>query len=241
VSVVKRVLLLVLMPLVLGACKKGHPISVYVANDFQKVASGKTGQLVYGKIAVFPFVSALNPADDPDAVAPMTMEKFLAPELDKRTDYKFISPNTVTYAIDREGWQDRYRAFLEGFAHNEDTDRAFLKNLATVLQCDAFLIPVVDAWQKDEVDVQENSTPATYVGATLSILDGTRNPGAVLFRSTDEDYEEGARSETSSRTLVKSSSGIIRSDPGARAFAAPPFEDVAPRVIRALVRSLPAR
>jgi hypothetical protein len=237
----KRVLLPLAVALALSACKKGHPISVYVANEFQKVGPGKTGQLLYGKIAVFPFISALNPADDPDGAAPATMEKFFAPELDKRNDYRFISPNTVTYAIDRDGWQERYRLFLEAFAHDEEVDNTFLADLAAALQCDAFLIPVVDAWQKDEVDIQENSTPVTYVGATITVVDGTRKPGTVLFRATDEDYEEGARSETSSRTLVKSSSGIVRSDPGARSFDAPPFEDVAPRVARALVRSLPAR
>jgi len=237
----RRLLILLLVPLALSACQKGHPVSVYVANDFQKMTPGTDPHLVFGKIAVFPFVTSLNPADDPDNVAPATMDKFFAPELNKRTDYRFIAPNTVTYAIERDGMQSRYETFLEAFGHGEKTDPSFLKDLAGALQCDAFLIPVVDTWQKDEVDIQENSTPATYVGATITVVDGKQKPGAVLFRATDEDYEEGARSETSSRTLVRSASGIVRSDPGAKTFAAPPFEDVVPRVMHALVQSLPAR
>jgi hypothetical protein len=240
----KRFLVLFVMlalSLALAACKKGHPISVFVTDGFQSTRDDDPSLLVYEKVAVFPFLSALHPSDDPDNVAPSVMEKFLVPELDSRSDYSFIAPNTVIYAIEREGWDADYKAFKESYPRADEADPAFLARLAKTLQCDAFLVPVVDLWQKDEVDVQENSTPATYVGATLTVLDGTRSPGTVLFRATDEAYQEGARSETAARTLVRSSSGIVRSDPGAKAYAAPGFQDVAPRIILALVASLPSR
>jgi hypothetical protein len=238
----KRIVLLALCaPLIVSACQKEHPISVYVAKNFQATKAEAPDQLVYDKIAVFPFVSSLLPADDPDGLAPQTMEKFLAPELNQRTDYHLIASNTVLYAIEREGWQSDYDEFLQTYGRGDDTHPEFLKRLAGVLQCDAFLVPVVDTWQKDEVDVQENATPATYVGATLTILDASKSPGTVLFRATDEDYEEGARSERADRTLVRSVSGTVRADPGAKSFAAPPYEDVVPKVIRALVSSLPPR
>jgi hypothetical protein len=236
----KRLLLLLALPLALGACKKGHPISVVVSDDFQSTG-GESAALVYEKIAVFPFLSALHHSDDPDGLAPQTMEKFFVPALDKRGDYNFISPNTVVYAIEREGWEDKYKAFLDSYAVTDKPDTEFLSALAGALQCDAFLIPVVDLWQKDEVDIQENSTPVTYVGATITVIDGRKTPGKVLFRAIDEDYSEGARSETDARTVVRSSSGIVRSDPGAKSYAAPPFEDVVPKVVLALVGSLPLR
>jgi hypothetical protein len=237
----KRLLLLLALPLALAGCNRGHPISVKVSKDFQSTRGGESGAYVFEKIAVFPFTSALNQADDPDGLAPQTMQKFFVPALDQRADYKFISPNTVVYAVEREGWEERYNKFLQTYGMTDEPDVEFLSALAKTLQCDAFLVPVVDLWQKDEVDIQENSTPATYVGATITVVDGKQKPGAVLFRATDEDYSEGARSETGARTVVRSSSGIIRSDPGGKTFAAPPFEDVAPKVVQALVGSLPLR
>ncbi len=236
----RRFLVLLLLPLTLGACKKGHPISLYVADGFHATQEGDAERLTFEKIAVFPFLSALHGADDPDGLAPATMSKYFVAELSTRNDYKFIASNTVVYAVEREGWQDEYARFLERFARTDKADPEFLKKLAGAVQCDAFLVPVVDLWQKDEVDVEESATAATYVGATLTILDGTRSPGSILFRATDEDYAEGAQSDAESRTLVRSG-GVVRSDPGGRAYAAPPYEDVAPRVIRALVASLPIR
>jgi hypothetical protein len=237
----KRFLVLLALPLALGACKKGEGVNVNISEDFQSTRGEDRSKLVYEKIAVFPFMSALHYSDDPDGVAPATMEMYFVDELNLRKDYNFISANTVRYAIDQQGLQDRYNEFVDKYPRTNEVDPEFLSSLATALQCDAFLVPVVDTWEKDEVDVQENSTPATYVGATLIVLDGTQSPGTVLFRAVHDDYQEGARSETSDRTVMRSASGHVRSDPGAKAYAAPGFQDVAPSVIRVLVASLPAR
>lgn len=230
--------LALLLPL--AACKQGHPISVDIAPEFQSAREGEGGRLSFEKIAVFPFLSALHHSEDPDGIAPATMDSYFTERLDTRRDYKFIAPNTVRYAIEQNAWDARYQEFVDSYPTTDEADPEFLSALAGALQCDAFLVPVVDTWQKDEVDLLENSSAATYVGATITILDGRRTPGKVLFRAVDEDYVEGARSETADRTVVRQA-GRVRSDTGAKAYAAPGFQDVAPRVITALVASLPAR
>lgn len=235
----RRLLLLLALPVALAACSNANAPDVYLNPDFQKRANN--GQLVYQKIAVLPFRSTLNHADDPDGVAPATMEKFFIPQINQRRDYNFVSMNTVRAAIEMQGWGKRYENFLAHYEEGDNPDSTFVGELAHVLNVDAFLMPVVDLWQKDEVDVQENATPATYIGASIIILDGVHDPGRVLFRATAEDYEEGARNETGDRTLVTGASGNIQSDPYARVYKAPPFEDVAPRVAKQLVAALPAR
>jgi len=231
----RRLILAVMVLASLTGCKKQHPVSVYVDPKFTEAQTDGPGV----KIAVTQFASSLNPTDDPDQEAPRMMERFLDPALQARRDYKFIAPNTVQYAIDQNQWGDEYKKFLRSYALSDKPDLAFLGKLSAALQCDAFLIPVVDLWQKDEVDMQENSSAATYVGATLTIVDA--KSGAMLFRATDEDYIEGARSETADRSLVTSSSGAVRADLGERLYKAPPFEDVAAKVALALAGSLPVR
>ncbi|HEX5132996.1 MAG TPA: hypothetical protein VFX92_10975 [Candidatus Krumholzibacteria bacterium] len=226
------------MVLLVGAlisCQKQHPVEVYVNPRFTDVNAAES----MSKIAVFNVASSLHSTEDPDNVAPVTMEKFLVPALDGRADYKFIAPNTVEYAVSQNGWEERYTKCARAFAVSGKPDLAFLSDLATQLQCDAFLIPVIDLWQKDEADITENSTPATYVGATITII--SARDGSVLFRAVDEDYEEGARTETGDRQLVTSGSGAVYADLGAKVHRAPPFEDVAPKVALSLATSLPPR
>lgn len=213
----------------ISGCQKGHPIKLKIDPALEKGAE---------RIAVFPFLSAIHEAEDPDGIAPATMEKYFTPALDARNDYTFISEGTVRYAIEGQEWEAKYRKFLDEYPRTGKIDSDFLEPLADVLRADAFLIPVVDLWQKDEVDYQENSTPATYVGATITIYDTTGKK--VLFLASDEDYIEGARSETSDRGVV-STAGRVRSDSGAKTHRAPPYDEVAVMVIEALVGSLPER
>jgi hypothetical protein len=233
----KRVLMLALMGLaVLVSCRsQQHPVKVFVDPRFTDPNNVENVE----KIAVLNFASSLHSTEDPDNLAPATMEKFLVPALETRADYRFIAPNTVEYAVGQNGWDERYKKFLRAFAVSGKPDLAFMADLAGQLQCDAFLIPVVDLWQKDEADITENTTPATYVGATITVL--SAKDGTVLFRAVDEDYEEGARTETGDRSLVTSGSGAVYADLGAKVHRAPPFEDVAPKVARSLASSLPPR
>lgn len=231
----RRIVVAAIILAALVSCKKQHPVNVYVDPRFTDV---KTADQVE-KIAVLRFASSLNHADDPDGIAPKTMERFLDEALVTRKDYKFIAPNTVDYAVEQNQWVDAYAKFLKSYAATDKPDMAFLAELTKALQCDAFLIPVVDLWQKDEVDITENATPATYVGATITVI-AAKN-GEMLFRATDEDYIEGARTETADRSLVTSGSGAVYSDLGSKVHRAPPFEDVAIKVAQSLVASLPAR
>jgi hypothetical protein len=190
-------------------------------------------------IAVFPVLSSLHDSEDPDGIALATMQPILTAELNARRDYKFLSPNTVSYAVDLEEMNAPYQNFLKGYAKRAEVDYAFLEPLAEALKCDAFMVAVVDLWQKDEADAQETTTPATYVGATITILD--LQEGKILFRATDEDYMEGARTDTADRSLIRGGSGNIASDLGAKVHRAPPFEEVAIKVVNALVTSIPVR
>ncbi len=227
--------MVVVLVAAIASCKsKSHPVDVYVSPAMESKAEPRVE-----KIAVLSTATSLSEAEDPDKVAPKTLERLLVQSLDERKDYKFIAPNTVNYVIESKGWQDRYQAFLHKYALTDKLDMPFLTELATEIQCEAVLIQVVDLWQKDEADITENATPATYVGATVTVI-GAKD-GAILFRASDEDYLEGARTETADRSLVTSSSGAVYSDLGAKVYKAPPYEDVAIKVAKALASSLPIR
>ncbi len=228
----RRAGLLVFAVVVAGiasSCQRQHPIKLKIDPAFE------TGS---EKIAVFPFLTAIHEADDPDGLAPATMNKYFKPALVGREDYKFISPNTLNYAVEQHDLSAGYRKFVAEYPKSGKADPEFLGALADALRCDAFLIPVVDMWQKDEVDYQENATPSTYVGASIVVVDRTGNK--VLFHASDENYIEGAPSEAGDRGVI-SSAGRVRSDEGAKTHRAPPYEEVAIMVINALVGSLPAR
>lgn len=224
---------LLLLAIVFGSlnCQKQHPIKVQIAPAM------KSGTV--STIAIFPFTSAVHQTDDPDNVAPRTVEKFFFEQLDLRTDYKFVTPSTVSYAATQQDLAERQEKFLKEWPKTRTPDIEFFAALAEVLKCDALMIGTVDVWQKDEVDFQENASPSTYVGATITVLDV--ETGDVLFLATDEDYLEGLRSETSDRQLVVGGSGNVYKDMGERMYKAPPFEDVTLKVVKALASSLPRR
>ena len=216
---------------VLLGCQKQHPMKVYVDAALSPTA--------IEKVAVFSFGSMLHHADDPDGVAPEALEKYFMPQLDTRNDYNFIAPQSVLYAVQGLGQEEQLQQFIKSWPNEKKPDMTLLTALAERLDCDAFLVPVVDLWQKDEADVGENATPATYVGATISLLDA--KTGSVLFEASDEDYMEGARTETGDRSVLRGGSGSVKSDMGARVHRAPEFEGVIQKVVTALVGSLPAR
>jgi hypothetical protein len=227
----RKLFLAVVVVVMACAGQKDHPISLEIDPAMEERNAGK--------IAVFPFLSALHDADDPDDLAPDLMNRHFTPLLDARADYKFISSGTLRFAIEgHETLEPQYINFLDQYPRTGKIDADFFGRLAELLNADAFLIPVVDLWQKDEVDYKEDSTPATYVGATVTVTDKTGQK--VLFRAVDEDYIEGARSDPADRGVV-SSVGRVRSDSGAKTHRAPPYEEVAIKVITALVGSLPDR
>src|SRR5262245_22449719 len=201
----RRILVLLALGAMLLACQKQHPVNVYVNPRFDDADAN--GKRAVEKIAVLQCASSLQHADDPDNLAPQTMERFLDPALNNRADYKFIASGTVDYAIAVTSAEDAYHKLLKAYAMCDKPNIEYLRQLAAVRNCDAFLIPVVDLWQKDEVDIKENATPATYVGATITIVSAV--DGAILFRCTDEDYVEGASNEAGDRSVVASKSGAV--------------------------------
>jgi len=236
----KYIVLVLGIAVLLGsvACQQKHPVSVYIDDSF-RVTAGETPPVL--KIAVLPFTSSINQSDDPDDVASRTFESVFTKKLDDRNDYNFVSPGTIAFAVEREGWQSDYKKFLRDYPHSDKPDMDLLGRIAAAVQCDAFLIGVVDTWDKDEVDYRENASATTTVGATISIVDASVKPGRLLFRAIDEDYLESARSEVSDRTVSTSGTGLVRADREAQLYKAPPYEEVVIKVVESLVASLPAR
>jgi hypothetical protein len=231
----RRICIAMLVLATVASCRsKQHPVELYVGPAMESKADPRVET-----IAVLATATSLHESEDPDKLGPRTMERLLIQELDQRRDYKFIAPNLVNYVIEQKACGDRYQKFLRSYAATDKVDPVFLGELSGELQCEAVLIQVVDLWQKDEVDITENATPATYVGATVTII--AAKDGAILFRAIDEDYMEGARTDTGDRSLVTSASGAVYSDLGEKVYRAPPFEDVALKVAKALASSLPVR
>ena len=227
----KKVAWIFIVSLLFIGCQKKHPVKVYTDPSLKPDA--------IEKVAVFPFTSMLHHAEDPDGKAPKMMEKFFMPELDKRDDYNFIAPSSVKYALQSLELEDAVAKFLAEWPTSKTPDMEILSTIADRLACDAFLIPIVDLWQKDEADYQENASSATYVGATVTLIDA--KSGVILFEASDEDYAESARTETGDRTIIRGGSGSVKSDFGGKVYKAPPFEGVVRKVVTALVSSIPAR
>jgi hypothetical protein len=216
---------------VTGCGKKTHPVKVVVDPSF------RAGQ--FDKIAVFPFASALNPAADPNGLAPRTFDQLFRTELDKRGDYKWVAPSSVEYALQSEGLEQDAKTFVDEWRKHRKVDTEFLAKMGKALQVEGVLIGVVETWQQDQVDPRENATPASYAGATVTIFDV--KDGHVLFEASDEDMLEGVRSEDRDKQIIRSGSGQIYSDPTASIYKAPPLEEVAVKVARSLAASIPTR
>ncbi len=227
----RRAILCTLVAMMMVGCGKTHPVKLDVSPEMEK------GSIE--KIAVFPFASALHQTADPDGVAPRTFDQMFREQLDKRQDYQWIAPSSVTYALESEHMEEDAERFVDNWRKKHEADAEFLTRLGTVLQVDGVLIGVVELWQQDEVDVRETATPTTYVGATVTIF-GVKE-GKVLFEASDEDFLEGARSENRDQQIVRSGAGQIYSDPGGSMYKAPPPQEVAIKVVQALVKSIPRR
>jgi hypothetical protein len=227
----RRILLYLAIVMVMVGCGKTHPVKLEMDPAMEDGS--------VEKIAVFAFASALHQTADPDRVAPRTFDQLFRQALDAREDYQWVAPSSVEYVLESEDMVDDAEVFIDNWRQKRQADAAFLKRLGTELQVDGVLIGVVETWQQDEVDVRETATPTTYVGATVTIFDV--NDGKVLFEASDEDFLEGARSENRDQQIVRSGAGQIYSDPGGSAYQAPPPEEVAVKVVAALVRSIPLR
>jgi hypothetical protein len=102
----------------ISGCQKGHPVKLEVDPALEEGAE---------RIAVFPFLSALHGAEDPDDIAPATMERYFKPALDARNDYTFISEGTVRYAIEGQEWEAKYAKFIEEYPRTGKIDSEFFE------------------------------------------------------------------------------------------------------------------
>lgn len=232
----KKLALSVLLMFVAGwlaSCAGGrsHPVKVYVDETFTAGTDGK--------IAVFPFSSAVSAAQDPNRLAPRTFDQLFREALNEREDYNWVSPGSVEYALSQQGLEQEAQRFIDQWRKTRQVNDKFLTDIGQALQVEGILIGVVELWQQDEVDPRENAAAATYVGATVTIFDV--KDGKVLFEASDEDMLESARSEDRDSQIVRSGAGQIYSDPTGSLYKAPPLDEVAVKVAEALARSIPAR
>ncbi len=224
-------MLVVAVGVLAGCGKKTHPVKVFVDPSFSEGGSDK--------IAVFPFSSAVNAATDPNQLASKTFDDLFRTELEKREDYKWVSPSSVEYVLQGGGLREEAERFVDNWRKKRQADPEFLRKIGAALQVDGVLIGVVDVWQQDQVDARENAVAASYAGATVTVFDV--KDGKVLFEASDEDVLEGVRSEDRDKSIRRSGSGQIYSDPTGGLYKAPPLEEVAVKVAQALASSIPGR
>ena len=229
---------LMVLPVVLYlfwiGCKPAHPSRVAMDPAFEpnRVSA----------VLVSPVISSVIEGQDPKRESEYLTNRILMAELTERTDYRFVSPEQFKMAVAKGRLEQRWAAFKESWASRHEMDKEFFQKLRLEMNADAVLIPLVFLWNKDEADYREASTNSvTQVGVTLTLIE--TETGTILWEASDENYEESVRSED--RGTI-STAGIDRrvegvSGTGHDAYAAPPFEDVANLVIKALIDALPMR
>ncbi len=228
------VVLVGLFLLMLVGCKASHPSKIVVDPSFNP------NEIV--DILVVPFISSIGEGEDPKRFSETIMNKVLWERLSERDDYKFLSPQQFSYAMNRAGLSGRFGEFKEKWIKNHTIDLKFLEGIRRVINAQTMLIPHVYLWHKDEADYREASAVSTtQVGATLSLVD--MKTGKILWEATDENYKEAVRSEMRS---VVSSGGYVRriegvSVTGQDVYSAPPYGDVAVLVLESIVEALPRK
>jgi hypothetical protein len=215
-------------------CKPAHPSRVAMDPAFEpnKVSA----------VLVAPVISSIIEGQDPRRESETMTNSLLMDFLTERTDYRFVSPEQFKMAVMKGRLDQRWAAFKDAWSSKHLMDKEFFQKLRFEMNADAVLVPLVYLWYKDEADYREGATNSvTQVGITLTLVES--ETGTILWEGSDENYKEAVRSED--RTTI-SSAGIDRrvegvSGTGRDSYAAPPFEDVANLVLKALVDALPRR
>lgn len=224
-----------LLIIVLAGCKPQHPSRVTVDPEFN------ANQL--GSILIAPVISSIGEGEDPNRESERVMNSLLLELIKERTDHKFLSPEHFKLAIRKAGLDEDYEKFKNDWSTKHEIDKAFLIGLKGELEISAVLIPHVYLWLKDEADYREAGTASsTSVGASLALVDF--ETGTISWEAIDENFKEAVRTEGNREQVV--TGGLTRRVAGVTAtgrdmYAAPPFEDVALLVLRALVDAIPER
>jgi PBP1b-binding outer membrane lipoprotein LpoB len=230
----KLIVLPALLCLLWAGCKPAHPARIAMDPSFEpnKVNA----------VLVTPTISSIGEGEDPKRESESIVNASLLELLEQRTDYKFVSPEQFKMAVAKGKLGTDWAAFKESWASRHQMNKEFFQKLHLELATDAVLVPLVTLWNKDEADYREASTSSvTQVGITLTLIDPTT--GTILWEGADQNYKEAVRSED--RTTVQQA-GLDRriqgkTELGRDMYAAPPYEDVASLVLKALVDALPRR
>lgn len=230
----KLIVLPALLCLLWTGCKPAHPAKVAMDPAFEpnKVNA----------VLITPVVTSIGEGQDPKRESQSIVNATLLSYLADRTDYRFVSPEQFKMAIAKGNLASEWAAFKDSWSSRHQMNKEFFQKLHLELTTDAVLVPLVYLWNKDEADYREQATNSlTQVGITLTLIDPMT--GTILWEASDENYKEAVRSED--RTTVQSA-GIDRrvagkTELGRDMYAAPPYEDVANLVLKALVDALPKR
>ena len=233
----KRCYLAVILLLVISfaGCKPQHPSKINVDPEFN------ANEL--GSILIAPVISSVSEGEDPNRDSERIMNMMLLELISERTDHRFLSPEHFKMAVRKAGLDEDYEKFKNDWSTKREIDKAFLIGLRGELEISAVLIPHVYLLNKDEADYREAGTASsTSVGASLALVDF--ETGEISWEAMDENYKEAVRTEGNREQVV--TGGLTRRVAGVTAtgrdmYAAPPFEDVAMLVLRALVDAILAR
>ncbi len=215
-------------------CGAKHPRSIEVDPEFNPNN--------VGRILVAPVLSSIPEGLDPYRRSEVLTAEILWKRLSARDDYVFISPREFRLALIKEGkTEEDFKKFKEDWTEDRGAEVEIMRLLDKTLDIDMVLIPEVYLWYKDEADYRETSAvSATQVGVTISLV----NPlsGKVLWEATDENYQEAVRTEGDrvmggSLLYDRRIRGVTQT--GKDMYSAPPYEDVAIKVIGSIVDAIP--
>ncbi|MCD6379993.1 hypothetical protein J7M07_06065 [bacterium] len=217
-------------------CGITHPSSVIVDPEFNPNA--------VTRILVTPVISCVSETDDRDRLSELTTQRVLWENLNRMSDYVFLSQQNFYFALSKAKKTAEIKKFKRDWLEGKKAGAELLKLIGKYVDVDAILVPEIYLWHKDEADYREQgASSVTQVGMTIYLV----NPlsGKILWEATDQDYLEAMRTE-GDRVLVQGAGGFDRriagiSETGVDMYGAPPFENVLTKVVGTLVKAFPFR
>jgi len=203
-----------------------HPLSSYVVPDF--------GSKAVKVIAFMPLAEREGTLNASEIVLPL-----IEARVQQKTAYIFLSQEEVAGRVMRTGLKDRYDRVVAGWKSGGEPAKDDLVALGKGVSADAFLFGNVFVWSKEKVQQNVEGTSDTQVGIRLSLV--SSSTGEKLWEASDEQVSKSARYSPQSGigTHVDQAGMVRQSSAGSGVPDAPPFEEVASRVLDALFRVFP--
>lgn len=203
-----------------------HPLSSYVAPDF-----GNKGVKI---IAFMPLAEREGAQSASEIVLPL-----IEARAQQKIAYIFLSQEEMAGRAMRAGNKDQYDRVVAVWKKGSEPAKDDIVSLAKGVGADAFLFGNVFLWSKEKVQPNVEGTSDTQVGIKLSLV--SAKSGEKLWEASDEQVSKSARYSPQSGigTYVDEAGMVRQSSAGTGVPDAPPFEEVAARVLDAILRVLP--